>query len=384
VAKKPPPPRDVHVFAPLGSNPAQLTALTWALARERRMRVVGARLVLFARGAHFLADELLGDRGGLSQLHDVLGGDHLPRGSLRWCVPERGRGRPLEDDDDAEGQRLFGDAALREARACLHDAGDLPVVFALVGGRRRTLTVLTTLVAQYLARPGDHVVDLRFEPRDAETPGRFFFPEQRDQRALASKGGAVRPQDVTVRAIDVALPRLRAFTTSVPARTFEELLSGGQSAIDAAAPLRLRLDLQSASSSALHVDREHDSLRIVLTAPERVVIGAMVRSAKRARDGWFEPLSPERGAFVRLIRELPWTRDVRHAALQYVHRSHDDALDAQERLSQTRSRLVRKLREHATRDGDPRLAALVPELDRKTKRERFRLAEQTELLLPKR
>ncbi|MCA9617292.1 MAG: hypothetical protein KC586_31235, partial [Myxococcales bacterium] len=99
----------------------------------------------------------------------------------------------------------------------------------------------------------------------------------------------------------------------------------------------------------------------------------------------FPPLSVEGGELVRLVRELPWTADVRTAAIRYVHTGPTkkmDEEDAMARLRETRSRLVAKLRRLAANDGDPRLAALVPERDPKTRRERFRLHDRTELLLP--
>ncbi|MCC7172151.1 MAG: hypothetical protein IT459_17025, partial [Planctomycetes bacterium] len=138
-------------------------------------------------------------------------------------MPEARGGRLLADDALDEDAAVYQDAVYRCAREIIGRAAERPVVFALLAGRRRTMTVMAVVVAQHLARPQDLVVDVRIEPSDAEQPGVFFFPEQ-PRRALHTRHGSVDSRDVQVHVVDVRVPRLRGLVDANDASTYRALL----------------------------------------------------------------------------------------------------------------------------------------------------------------
>ncbi len=127
---------EVVVLAAPGGNPAPLAALVWAL-RDEGVRVARLEVVLYRSAHGYLVSEFLGEGGPYSQLAVAMG-----EGGVGPVVPTVVRdphGRPLEDDREVHDHLLFAGAVWDLARQLTSGAN--PVVFALVGGRRRTLTV---------------------------------------------------------------------------------------------------------------------------------------------------------------------------------------------------------------------------------------------------
>ena len=81
--------QEVVLFAPLGSNPALLVAMAWALQRQHGLRVAEAHVVVADRGALYLEEELLCEDGGLRRLRQVLGAGILPADKLSVHVVRR-------------------------------------------------------------------------------------------------------------------------------------------------------------------------------------------------------------------------------------------------------------------------------------------------------
>ena len=106
----------------------------------------------------------------------------------------------------------------------LKETEAVPLILALVGGRRRTLTVNMATAFQLLARPEDKLVDVRLDPRSADDPKTdFFFPTQRCACAVQDQdGGLVPASQVQVHLIDMRVPRLRHLLRRADLTTFAE------------------------------------------------------------------------------------------------------------------------------------------------------------------
>jgi len=72
--------------------------------------------------------------------------------------------RPGADLTTDRDEKRYVDTVLRAGRAALVAASERPLAFALVAGRDRVMTLALTVVAQFLARPTDLIVDLRVDP----------------------------------------------------------------------------------------------------------------------------------------------------------------------------------------------------------------------------
>ncbi len=176
----------VTIVACIGPNPAPLTELIWALARQRALTTTAVHVVANARAEAFLQREVLAPGAALDQLVDAL---HIaPPAVTLHRVESEGTGRPVPDDAHPADGDLWRSKLWTAARLALQDAGEGAAVFALVAGRRRTMTAMETVIAQLLARPQDLVVDVRVGERAAEGGSGFFFPEQLQQLIEGPEG----------------------------------------------------------------------------------------------------------------------------------------------------------------------------------------------------
>jgi len=389
------PPTDVVLFAPIGSNPAHLVSLVWALHERRGLRVRAARLVAFAAGQRYLDEELLAPRAGLALLHGELDRTVLPRRQVRVRVPVGAEGAPLEDDADERDAEAFYDAALAEARAAIVEAGDKPVVFALIGGSRRTLTVATTLIAQYLARPQDHLVDVRYAPKHAaDLAGRFFFPTQPDQTPLRlGRSQQVRPAEVVVDAVDVPIPRIGGLLAD-HVGSYRGMLERGQAAIDAASMPTLVFDLRAEwpIGTIVWPNRKPDELRVSLPVLLSLAALALAHQrgqtclrAARATDG------PEDHPFVELVGRFGFSGMSKHrviAAFSSPRSSRASSTAAGEldrSLNKLRSDMCKAVRRLCAKHALP-ASAFVPVTERRRAGAEIvwtqRLPCRSEVLLP--
>jgi CRISPR-associated protein (TIGR02584 family) len=361
------------IVAPLGSNPAHLISLAWALHVHRGLRARSARVVLFASGLRYLERELLAPGTGLDLLHAEVGRRVLPRSALRVRVPKNDDGHELDDDALDADAHTFYDAVLDEARAAVAEAGASPVIFALVGGSRRTLTIAATLVAQYLARPQDCVVDVRYAPKHAaDHPGSFYFPTQPDQTPLPlGRGRTVQPKDVTVDLIDVPVPRIGGLVQLPKSITYRGMLEAGQASIDAVSAPELVVDLRRERPLAALVwpDGRRVPLRL---GPAKILTLAALAVAQERGEPWLRAARPDDGPdthpFVELVARCEWAAYLEHEAIQAllsppVPPSAYAKIDAS--LNKLRSDTVSAVRAICRHAGIP-VAALVPERETRT------------------
>lgn len=272
---------DVVVMAVPGGNPGLLAAVVWAL-HAQGLRAERLEVVLYRSAQHYLATEFMAEGGPYAQLLDALGG-----GAVGRIVPHvvcDVAGVPLEDDSEVDDHLLFAGAVWDVARNLTRSP--LPVVFALVGGRRRTLTVDLTTAFQLLARPQDRLVDLRLNPKYADDPGSgFAFPAQRSPCAVARAYGlppSVDAAGVTVSLVDLLLPRLGMAVGEADKSTFRAALAAGERAARYGAPPHLRVAVAS-----LRVEVGH--LPVRLSRSQMVWYLALVLARLGSAEGWVEP-----------------------------------------------------------------------------------------------
>jgi hypothetical protein len=241
------------------------------------------------------------------------------------------------------------------------------MVFALVGGRRRTLTVDLALAFQLLARPQDRLVDLRFDPKDAEHPAaRFYFPEQATPaRVLAPGGGLLAAADVRVQVVDVAVPRLRRLLCDEALETFAGALEAGEAALahGPVALLEIHVLSREVRLGDARVQVSHDQM-VWLLALALARLGG-------TDDGWLDPTDTA-------LLERAWRhcREVWRCPDDELSDAYDFRPEAAEhrrrRLNPIRSRLRAALRRGLA--GHPHRVLVVPELVRTRGHSRERLA----------
>jgi CRISPR-associated protein (TIGR02584 family) len=361
-----------RVLALPGGNPAPLVTLAWALRREGvRAREIHA--VLYGSARRWLHAELLQGDEPLAQLRSLAGDPDLATVVEHPALRD---GSLVEDDTDPQDAVAYVDAAWRAARALQQDPE--PVLFALVGGRRRTLTADMVVVFQLLARPQDRLVELRLSPREAGDPlTGFYFPEQlttaRVQRYDAPEPtGASRVQ---VQLVDVRVPRLRRLLPVSALGRYVDALDAGEQAV--------ATGLAGGPRFSLH-DR---TLRVagacVVLSHNQAIWFAALAVARRCRaDGWLVTVGDPSDE--RILEE------VHRAALGAWHREPAELSDGWAFGAETPSSVatwrapirsrVRALLSRELR-GSPWRELLVPQLAREGRggavvtRERLRAPE---------
>jgi CRISPR-associated protein (TIGR02584 family) len=228
----------------LGPNPAPLAEALWSLARRHDLRVRAAFLLTYARGAHYLDREFLVTGGALDQLHAVLGRDVLPRDALALHRVHADDGSALDDDWEPAHTLAWNEARWRTALAALDAAGSDPVVFTLLGGRRRSMSALDAVVFQLLARPHDRLLDVRVSDARVEGGSGFFFPEQRDPLVRTRGGDLVDARAVAVRLVDLPVPKLRRLLGERAPTTYADALARTGVAVEHTPPV-LSIDLKT-------------------------------------------------------------------------------------------------------------------------------------------
>ena len=223
-------------------NPAPLAEAVWALARHHDLRVRAAFLLTYERGARYLDREFLAPGGALDQLHGVLGATVLPRDAVHLHRAHDADGAALDDDSQPAHALAWNEARWRTALAALAAAGDDPVTFALLGGRRRSMSAVDAVVFQMLARPQDRLVDVRVSDPRIEGGGGFFFPEQRDRLVPGRDGALIDARSVAVHLVALPVPKLRRLLGERPPATYAEALARTDVAVERTPPM-LTLDL---------------------------------------------------------------------------------------------------------------------------------------------
>lgn len=271
---------DCVLVAELGPNPAPLAEALWALTRQRGLRVREAFVLTSARGAHYLQREVLAPGAAFDQLREALGGDLVPRELLHVVVVHGAAGEALDDERTPEEASAWNESRWQNARAAMRAAGDVPVVFALTGGRLRTSSAVTTVVFQLLARSRDMLVDVRVGDRRVEgARAAFWFPEQRAQRLMVAEG-TLLARDVAVHLVDLLVPRLRRLLGGRELASWTDALEAGRRAVEDVPTVSLALDVAHAKLSV-------NDAPVTLSEAEFVWFAALVLTRKRGVDeGW--------------------------------------------------------------------------------------------------
>ena len=348
--------RAVTVFAALGPNPASLAELVWALHRKRDLVVTDMFLLVDQRGHDYLHTEVLGVGRAFDELRALLGAPLAPEKiHERVVVAHDGA---IADDEDPAFADLYSAAIWQAARDATLHAGHGVVVFGLTAGRRRTMTAMSTMAFQLLARPQDICLDVRVTDKRAEGGSGFFFPEQR-QQALASKSGEVfEARDVGVHLVDVQLPRLRGLLSDEALATYASALAAGQAAVDAVAIPLVSIDLVKGDASV-------DGMVLPLSHSELIWYAALAR-ARRAGDGWIaaSDLSDVRivvaacGAWTEAVKSKPLKKLLGDDTL---YKKHDDNAELLADLAMLKADTRKRMKAWCTKHRPSCTALLVPE-----------------------
>lgn len=265
----------VTVFAALGPNPAPLVELVWALHQYRHLVVTDLFLVLDKRGQDYLHKEVLGPGRAFEELSALVGNPIALEKIREHVVVATGE---AANDDDPAFAESYNAAIWKAARDATAQAGHGAVVFGLTAGRRRTMTAMSTMAFQLLARPQDICVDVRVTDKRAEGGSGFFFPQQRRQDLTSKAGEVFAAHDVGVNLVDVQLPRLRGLLADDSLETYAFALAAGQAAVNAVAIPQLSIDLAKGEAQV-------DGITLPLSHSELIWYAALAH-ARRAGDGW--------------------------------------------------------------------------------------------------
>ena len=338
----------VLVAAP-GGNPAPVVSLVCALHELWGLRVASAHLLLYRNAEKYLHEELLGGVRPLEQLRAVLGDPELAQVNLHPVLgPD---GDTLEDDASPDHAARYTESLWSLVRQ-VQEAQPLPLIFGMVGGRRRTLAVDTAAVFQLLGRPHDRLVDLRLEPKYADDPSSgFFFPgQQSDCEVVDLEGRACLAGEVVVSLVEPRLPRLRRLLREQDLASFAHALEAGEAALEHGPLPRVVVELRP------RLLRVND-LTIRLSA-DQMLWYATLALARQQGEGWVDvrDLVPL-GQMASRCSQL-WHRAGEGLCAQALY-TPDGAEERIRRLSFIRSRLRRKL--NGALRGHPHRGLLVPE-----------------------
>ena len=344
--------RYVLAAAP-GGNPAPLVGMLWALHRQWDVAVSEVHLVLYDNSRRYVEAELLDGADPLEQLRVALGMDAQIE-VIQHIVTTRDH-HVLEDDISSDHAVAFMESLWSVVRD-LQERVSHPIIFALVGGRRRTLTVDMATAFQLLARPEDRLVDVRLEPKYADNPlTGFFFPEQRSPSEVFDREGKPVPAaDVVVTPVDVRVPRLLYLLRRDDLSTFSGALEAGEDALEKGPLPRFVVDIISRKVWV-------GDYAIRLSYDQMVWYVTLVVARLRSDDheGWVEVGDISLLVKIEEACRRLWSLEPHELSDAY---DFSPASDGQRpgRLAPIRSRLRRKLRD-ALR-GHPYRALVVPEL----------------------
>ncbi len=341
--------KDCVLVAAPGGNPAPVVSLIWALNQRWGLRVARAHLLLYRNAERYLHQELLRGARPLEQLRTALGEPELAQLELQPVrAPD---GSTLADDATPEHAGWWVESLWELVRQ-VQSGQPLPVIFGLVGGRRRTLAVDTATVFQLLGRPQDRLVDLRLDPKYADDPrGAFFFPGQQSPCAVEDlQGRRYRAREVGVSLVEPRLPRLRRLLLERDLASFAHALAAGEAALEHGPQPQVLIELRP------RLLRMNDST--LQLSHDQMIWFATLAAARQQGEGWVDVREPA------LLRELAQRCEAFwHRGSQGIGAPHlftpEGAEERIRRLSYIRSRLRRKLNEALC--GHPHRGLLVPQ-----------------------
>jgi CRISPR-associated protein (TIGR02584 family) len=340
--------KPVALLAAPGGNPAHLASLVWGLAQRGEL-VVHLELVLYASAARYLEAEFEHPGGPLEQLRGQLGGLTC----IERTLVRDARGQALEEDAALEDHLAFARTVWARARAL--GEGGLPVIYGLVGGRRRTLTVDLATTFQLLARPEDRLVDLRLHPKYADDPRTgFAFPGQESEARVPAALGAeelLSAAEVRVELVEVLVPRLGHALLEGDREDFAKAVAAGERAARLGGVPDLHIDV-------LNRRVRFGSVEVRLSRDQMVWFVALAQARQGSEEGWLDARDV-----------VAWLPAVEHclAAWKSPASELSDGFDPSDMpehkrmkwLGPLRSKLRRRLRDALA--GHPHWALVVPE-----------------------
>ena len=338
----------VLVAAP-GGNPAPLVALIWALHQQWELRVDTVHLVLYENSRRYVESELLGGHEPLEDLRRTLGDPDLAE-VVQHLVTAADE-QIVEDDVDFDHQALFMESLWSVIRRT-QDQSTGPVIFSLVGGRRRTLTVDIATAFQLLARPEDRLVDVRLDPKYADDPSTaFYFPGQRNPCVVHARDGSVLlASEVRVLPVDVRVPRLRHLLIQDDLETFGRALEAGEAALERGPLPKLVVDVEEKQV------RVGDHI-IGISYDQMVWYATLAVARRNSEDGWVAINETELLSQVESACRAIWCVDPDKLSDAYDFRPEADG-ERHQRLAPIRSRLRAKMEKSLK--GHPHRALVVP------------------------
>lgn len=341
---------DVVIAADLGPNPAPVVELAWALYRHRHLRAVQARLLTNAQGASWRGEL----DHGLALLRGVLEPAVLPAEQVHLARVRAADGRLVEDELDPADAEAWTRARWDNFRQAIEAAGERPVVFGLVGGRRRTMGALTSAMAMLLARPQDLCLDVRVsEPRVEGARAGFYFPEQaapcRDAR------GAIDPAAVRVHLVELRLPRLRQLLVQHDLHTYEQALAATGVALDRLVEPTLVVDVPGERV-------ELDGQRVALSEGQFLCYAVLALArVESSNEGWVS--REEQEVLLRRVMRARAAGAVGgwEPVSTYLRKLYQDEAIDETDLSKLRADARTRLRQHCQQARTVRPDLVVPE-----------------------
>lgn len=304
--------------------------MIWALFRRRDLSVRTAVLLADERAGEYLQDELLG-RGRIVEQLKLALGKELLAGGIEVLKPQLADGTGVEDDVEPEHARAIAATLERAVERAIELAGERPVVFALIGGSRRTDVARTAALYQKRARPQDFLFDVRVGDARIDGSIPFFFPEQAQQR--------VRRGAATINA------------ATVPVHLIELMIERN----DAKLP-QLSIDLSIGHATI-------DGTELSLSAAELAWYAYLSRERVRGGDGWVIAGADGHADFRAFLRELAgcaWIDEIKTRSVRELIET-GSVLD--EELRNLRGKTVQKLKRFAEERCPAAAHLLVPEAD---------------------
>jgi CRISPR-associated protein (TIGR02584 family) len=321
---------DAILVGAIGPYTAPLASMIWALFRRRDLVVRTAVLLADDRGEEYLYEELLG-RGRIAEQLKVALGNEVLSGGIELHKPRLANGTVVEDDIDPEHARVISAALAQAVRRAIELAGDRPVVFALIGGSRRSDTARTAALFQRMARPQDLLFDVRVGDARIDGSTRFYFPEQAQQKV--QRGAAtILASNVQVHLIDLMIER------------------GEETAP------KLAIDL-------LRGEAVIDGAALSLSAAELAWYAYLARERHRGGDGWVIAGADGHAdfrAFLLTLRGAAWFDEIKTRPVRELIET-GSVLD--EELRNMRGKTVQKLKRFAEEKHPAYAHVLVPEAD---------------------
>lgn len=202
--------KSIALIATLGTSPAVITELCWAIADQGWGNVESLDIITTTFGKEKLDNELLGSNGAYYGLIDELGSEgNLPEVyEIDIHVADNEQGEPLEDIRLKKHDDLLANEIQRVVRQRTKDP-DTTVIASLAGGRKTMSAHLLSMMQLY-GRLDDKCLHLLVD-QPYENAKDFYYPTKTSKPIHNFNGEKVGDaSEASVRLIEVPIVRLRS------------------------------------------------------------------------------------------------------------------------------------------------------------------------------